>query len=110
MWCNQIFSLMNTASDGFYKIENIIVADNYTIANNIAQATYGIGAIAIETTRIPVAIGDLYKDGIYYKSESMEEILPNPSEEEQIAELKSIIADLSLIQAELMLELDSQEV
>ena len=108
MWCNQIFSLMSVNPDASYKIENIIVADDYTIANQIAKAQYGVTAIAVETTRFPLCIGDCYKDGNFYSQETGERILPVPTEEEQIKELKALVEELMLLQSDLLYELDSE--
>lgn len=109
MWCNQIFSLMSIKPDASYKIENIIVADDYTVANQIAKAEYGINAIAIETTRFPLCIGDYYQNGNFYNQETGERVLPVPTEEEQIKELKSLIEELILLQSDILYELDSTE-
>ena len=108
MWCNQIFSLMSQTNDSSYVIENIIVADNYTLANKIAQSQYGINAIAIDTTLYPVSIGNTYKDGIFYNNKGVE-IKPNPTEQQQINQLNSTIASLATIQSDILYEMSCKE-
>ena len=90
---NQIFSLMSNQGDGSYKIENIIVADNYEIAASLARNAYGDDAIVVDTTLYPVSIGMTYKDGIFYNSEEVE-VEKQKSEEEKITELESNVEKL----------------
>lgn len=61
MWCNQIFSQIKDET-----IKNIIVADNYEIANYLARDIYGDGAFAVESTQYPASIGDKYIDGVFF--------------------------------------------
>lgn len=82
MWCNQIFSLINNK-----KIQNIIVCDNYETARMIAIANYGMDATAVDTTYYPVAIGDTYLDGVFYRGDST--IDKVPTEAEEIKELRT---------------------
>jgi hypothetical protein len=84
MWCNQTFSLIKDDT-----IQNIIVADDYEIANRLARDIYGAGAIAVDTTLYPVSIGYKYKDGIFLKEDGETVINRNPSAEEEIASLKT---------------------
>lgn len=82
MWCNQIFSLIHTD-----KIQNIIVCDNYEVANVIARNTYGDDAFAVETTLYPVSIGYKYQGGLFYDNDG-NVIERNLTEEEEIRQLK----------------------
>lgn len=108
MWCNQIFSLLSLTNDASYVIENMIVCDNQVVAESIATSNYGPNAIAIDTTRYPVGIGNTYKNGIFY-NENNEEIIPNPTEEERIKQLNATIFKLSSIQADILYEMDCNE-
>ena len=92
MWCNQVFSLIqrNEYESGEdriveYRVVNNIVCDDYERASQFARLSYGSDAIAVDTTRIPVQIGDTYDNGKFYRNG--EEVLPNPTQEEQIMEL-----------------------
>lgn len=49
-----------------YVIANIIVCASYEIASRIARCEFGESALAIDTTLFPVAIGDTYRDGVFY--------------------------------------------
>ena len=89
MWCNQIFSQIFEG-----KIQNIIVCDNYEIANYLARCTYGDSAVAVDTTLYPVTIGDLYEEGRFYRvllgeegTPQKQEIQRNLSESEQVRQL-----------------------
>lgn len=104
MWCNQIFSLLSK-QDNNYKIENIIVADNYEIASQLARLQYGESAIAVDTTRYPLKIGDIYEDGIFYSAETGNEVNANPTEQEAIKELKKENEESVEHEAELLYEL-----
>lgn len=107
MWCNQIFSLMALvdASTQTYVIKNIIVADNYTIANRIARAQYGADAIAMDTTRYPVSIGDTCVANVFYSNENGEEIPANPTEAESIKSLQNTVNQMTEVETELLYEL-----
>lgn len=105
MWCNQIFSLLSEQKEGNYKIENVIVADNYEIANRIARLQYGDTSIAIETTRYPVKIGDIYSNGRFFSIETEKEIKANPTEEEKIKELEKENSDRIECEADILYEL-----
>ncbi len=100
MWCNQIFSLLSEEENG-HKIENIIVADNYEIANRIARLQYGDSAIAIDTTLYPVAIGYTYQNGRFYDSNG-KEIEKNPTEDERIKKAEQNINTLTEYCADLL--------
>lgn len=83
MWCNQIFSLISGDT-----IQNIIVVDNYELANQIARIQYGDDAIAVDSTFYPVSIGYKYIDGIFYKEDGVTVIPHNPTEAERIAAME----------------------
>lgn len=92
MWCNQIFSFISKNEAEVNTVQNIAVCDNYETANQLARAIYGDEAIAVDTTQIPVAIGDVYETGNFYRDGVV--ISPNPTEEQEIAALKAENAEL----------------
>lgn len=61
----------------------------YTIANDQAHTFYGSDAFAVDVTQIPVAIGDEYYRGAFYRDHV--EIIKLPTDEEQIADLSQQI-------------------
>jgi hypothetical protein len=84
MWVNQIFSLIKEGV-----IQNIVVCDNYTVANELSRLTYGDDAIAVDTTLYPVNIGSKYLDGTFYQDDGVTEILPNPTEAQEISRINT---------------------
>ena len=48
------------------KIKNVIVCDNYEVANQLARSIYGQNAIAVECTQYPCGIGDFYIDKSFH--------------------------------------------
>ena len=89
MKINEQFALLMHREDD-YLIQNIIVCENYETASQIARATIGDDAIAVDTTLYPVEIGDTYKDGNFYDGEG--NLIPrNPTEAEEIERLNATI-------------------
>ena len=78
MWCNQIFSLVLNQ-----EIKNIIVADNYEDANQVAINTYGAEAYAVDTTQYPLGIGYKHINGAFYKDDGTTEIPRNLTADEE---------------------------
>lgn len=101
MKCNQIFSLLQLTDTetATYTIQNIIVASDFENASRISRAFYGSDAIAIDTTLYPVAIGNTYKEGVFYDANG-NAIERNPTEAEQIAELEAEIVSMNAYQLE----------
>jgi hypothetical protein len=99
MWCNQIFSLINEC-----EVKNIIVCDNYDVANQIAKLQFGDDAYAVDTTQYPLSISDKYIDGIFYRGEKV--IERNLTPEEEVAMLKSENAIIVNQYAELAVDSD----
>ena len=95
MWCNQIFSLICNET-----VQNIIVCDNYEVANQIARMTYGNDAIAVDTTQYPLSIGDKYIDGIFY-SEDGSAVSRTNTAEEDAREAQAKVNALADLQAEI---------
>lgn len=79
------------------KVKNIALYQvgegGYTLANLQAVETYGEDAYAVEVTQYPVQIGDDYIEGRFYRNG--EEILPFPTDEQEIAMLKVENASLN---------------
>lgn len=48
-------------------VMNVVVCDNYELANNIAKGSYGNDAFAVDCLQYPCQIGDKYIDGKFYK-------------------------------------------
>lgn len=74
-------------------VKNICVFEPngaYTYANDAAHEEFGASAFAVDVTQIPVAINDVYSHGKFYRNE--EEIIPLPTDEEQILSLNEQIA------------------
>jgi hypothetical protein len=100
MWCNQIFSLIQEET-----IKNIIVADNYEIANQLARMQYGDEAYAVDTTQYPVGIGYKHIDGVFYDEDEVA-INQNPNESQNIALLQDKIQVLESSNIETELDID----
>lgn len=107
MKVNQQFSTLRHREND-YEIMNIIVCDNYEVASQIARATLGEDAIAIDTTLYPVTIGNTYSDGVFYDSQG-NAITKNPTEAEEIATLKTTIARQTATISELQATLANQD-
>lgn len=61
----------------------------YTYANDAAHEEFGSSAFAVDVTQIPVEINDVYSHGKFFRNEK--EILPLPTDEEQIRSLSEQI-------------------
>lgn len=70
-------------------VQNIIVCDNYELANQIARGTYGDSAIAVDCLQYPCMIGGTYKDGKFYDLDD-NEVAYVPTQEEQVQTLQSV--------------------
>ncbi len=104
MWCNQIFSLINNN-----EIQNIIVCDNYEVANQIARIQFGESAVAIDTTHYPLNIGCKYINGIFLEEDGKTVIERSLTADEEAAiakakaeELESQVAALNIAFAEVL--------
>jgi|GEM_PF-1307570 len=107
MWCNQIFAILSYHEiKEIYVVKNTIVCDNYEFANQLARQDYGFDALAIETTNIPVSIGDHYdhRTGTFYRKDTENVIEPNKTPEEEIKELKKTVNALLDYEADLLYE------
>lgn len=84
MLAQRVFALINNE-----KIENLIVCDTYPVAADLAEASLGKGAVAVDVSKYPVRIGDRYIEGLFYEKNSNELINPLPTEKEEIQLLKN---------------------
>lgn len=97
MWLNQVFSLIQPI-EGINTIQNIIVCDNYTVANDLARLSYGEEAYAVDTTLYPVTFGDTHIDGTFYHNGEV--VLPTKTDSEKLSELEGFTSAINLRQAE----------
>lgn len=88
------------------EVKNVIVCENYELANYIAKATYGGTAFAVDCLQYPCAIGDRYHNNAFYKvdSETQKEIPVNyvPTQEQQVQDLKAGNEELMLVMADMI--------
>lgn len=80
MWCTQNFAFI---ADG--EVQDVVVCDDYNIANELAVNMYGKDAIALDCTHYALQKGDIYFKQKFYRDG--EEILPEPTVEDKINEL-----------------------
>ena len=84
MIVHQVFAIVHEEI-----VQNIIVCDNYELANQIARGTYGNEAIAVDCLQYPCFIGCSYKSGKFYDLDG-KEIAYVPTQEQQVATLQQI--------------------
>ena len=100
MWCNQIFSLISNET-----VENIIVCDNYEVANQLARNIYGDKAYAVDTTQYPLEIGCKHIEGKFYTPDG-EEVLRNLTADEEANLALNKTNDIEVHQTEIELNID----
>lgn len=82
------------------EIKNIIVCDNFELANWLARGAYGDEAFAVDCLQYPCGIGDKYHDGGFYRVNddgSEIEIRPTTTAEQKVQALNAQIAYLSMM-------------
>jgi hypothetical protein len=82
------------------EIKNIIVCDNYEMANWLTRASYGDDAFAVDCLQYPCEIGDRYHEGIFYRindDESETVINYVPTVEQQVPALNAQVTYLSMM-------------
>lgn len=88
------------------EVKNVMVCDNYELANWISRATYGNEAFAVDCLQYPCSNGDKYHDGSFYHidPETNEETLIEyvPTQEEQVQELKSSNDELFIAMSDMI--------
>ncbi|GLB30633.1 hypothetical protein LAD12857_25560 [Lacrimispora amygdalina] len=85
-------------------VKNIIVADDYSLADTLAKASYGNDAFAVDSSRYATAIGDLYEGGIFYHiledgTKMPVEYIPTEKElienlNQKIVEIQNLLTDI----------------
>lgn len=92
-------------------IKNIIVCDNYELANQLSRMVYGDDAFAQECTLYPVSIGDKFMNRAFYFKDGKTIVPRKASSEEQVvilenenSDLKSRIKDMESAFNDLILE------
>ena len=90
MVAHEVFALIHDRD-----VMNIVVGDYYN-CNEAAKLQYGESAFAIEITRYPVQIGDVYLNGVFSRLVDGEyvRIDPLPTEADEIAQLTAEVAEL----------------
>lgn len=81
------------------EIINIIVCDNYEMANWLTRASYGDEAFAVDCLQYPCGIGDKYHDGVFYRvDENGVETVINPvmTTDQEMESLKATVDTLIL--------------
>ncbi|MFT4107751.1 MAG: hypothetical protein QM657_18515 [Lacrimispora sp.] len=82
------------------EIKNIIVCDNYEMANWLTRASHGDEAFAVDCLQYPCGIGDRYHDGEFYrvnKDGAEEAIQYIPTAEQMVPVLSAQIAYMSMM-------------
>lgn len=101
MWCNQIFSLIKDN-----EIQNIIICDNYEVANQISRMQYGDDAYAVETTQYPLSIGYKHINGIFYEEDGITIVNRNLTADEEATLARVKVETLEMKQTEMEVETD----
>ena len=89
------------------EVLNIIVSEDYEMANFIARATYGSSSFAVDCLQYHCCIGDSYIDGTFYHTKENGENTPVeyvPTEAQAIVMLTSEMTVMN----EYLVELDYQ--
>lgn len=88
------------------EVKNIMVCDNYELANYISRATYGTDSFAIDCTQYPCSIGDKYHDGMFWRENSdtgeNRLIVPLPTQEQEVQRLTAENEELMLALADII--------
>lgn len=84
MIVHQVFAIVHEEI-----VQNIIVCDNYELANQLARGTYGNEAIAVDCLQYRCFKDCKYKDGKFYDLED-KEIPYVPTQEQQVATLQQM--------------------
>lgn len=89
MFYHQVYAEINGN-----EVKNIIVCNNYEMANILARNTYGEEAIAIDCTYWACQIGDTYKNNRFYSPDGNEREYKG-SEAENITKLENENTELN---------------
>lgn len=73
-------------------VQNVIVCDNYEMANYLARACYGDSAFSVDCLQYPCQIGDKYINNIFYhidpETNKQTQIQYVPTQEQQVQQLQ----------------------
>ena len=86
-------------------VQNIMVCEDYELANYISRCTYGEEAFAVDCLQYPCAIGDRYHDGRFWhvaEDGTEKEIEHVTTQEQQIASLQILNNELILAMADVL--------
>jgi hypothetical protein len=103
MIVHQIFAQIKSS-----EVRNIIVCDNFEVANKLAKAAYGNDAFAVDCLQYSCRVGDKYHDDNFFRvGIDGNEILIKckPTAEQQIKDLLTRVEYLSM-----MLDVDQEVV
>ena len=100
MIVHQVFAQISEGT-----VQNVMVCENYELANYLTRCTYGDEAFAVDCLQYPCSIGDKYHDNKFYKvSEDGEEteIEYVPTQEQQVATLQSLNDEMTIAMADIL--------
>lgn len=86
-------------------VKNVMVCDNYELANWISRATYGETAFAVDCLQYPCAIGDKYHDGQFWKVNDTGQEIPIsyvPTQEQQVQQILTENEELTMVMADVI--------
>ena len=88
------------------EVKNIMVCENYPMADYLTKCIYGNEAFAVDCLQYKCTVGDKYHDSCFWRvdpdtgEETQVEYVP--TQEQQVAALQSENADLTLALAEMI--------
>lgn len=88
------------------EIKNIMVCDNYELANQLARMVYGEKAWAWECTQYPVSIGDKCMNRVFYFKDGVTPVPRRNTAEEDAQEAKELINQTQRNHSEYTIDLD----
>lgn len=83
-------------------VKNVVVGSNYEEVNRTTRCVYGDDAFAVDCLQYPCEIGDKYIDGAFYKPDGVTPIERFPTDTEEIQQLKSDNAQLTVALADVL--------
>lgn len=87
------------------EVKNVMVCENYPMADYLTKATYGSKAFAVDCLQYPCGIGDKYHDGRFWRvdPETGEEtpIEYIPTQEQQVRMLQAENNETTIVLAEI---------
>lgn len=101
MIVHQVYAMID--KDGY--VQNIMVCDNYEVANQLSRDVIGEGAIAVDCLQYPCGIGDRYIDNRFYhvlEDGSLQEVEYVPTQEQQVQTLNQYMNSVVLNLADMI--------